>query len=182
MTAPTPICPVCRGLDDAKSKITPMADDFRVECQACGAFVFTLEAWEDELDPEGAHASKWSPYLRAALSHGLRARLDVPSHPQRTDLALLTEAALAQFRAGGPRLPSPARVVENIIRLVGNHEHETGEPLKRAPPGFYALIGAANPEAANRRFVQAHVSGVLTAIAGDRKDPEFLDAALMLEG
>ncbi len=95
-------------------------------------------------------SSYWelSPLQRAVLSHCIRTRSDESSKTESEPLEITSEV-LDSFRSN-VSLPSRAEQATNIIRFIGDEVSRSGEAVGQLPPGFHAIIGALNFEAAIR--------------------------------
>lgn len=152
-----------------------------MKCDACGNFIVSEEAWDDELSPLSAAAGSWTPVKRAALSHAIRQRIDLPMHPRHVEFPFLTSERLRNFRSESARLPTAVQQARAIIRFVGNHERETGEPLHTPPPHFYVSVGALHPSGAGRLLRELVQRGLINA-ALPMNEAAFNQAQLTLDG
>lgn len=153
-------CHVCLNANGATA--TCLGDDpVRVQCTVCGDYVVTLEAIEDDLGADWGD-KKWPAIKRAALSHALRQRLNVPLH-EATKLPLLTRAVLNDLEKN-ISLPTPLEQARNIIRFIGDHNRETGDVLESFPDHFCAVVGAPTLEAAVQLLGDLRRRGDIEAI------------------
>lgn len=116
-------CPICRNSDGAQCvRVSPQTERIRFECDRCGPFNISDTALDDSA-LEGLGLVQ-----RAALSHRIRT--------QFTKADLLTTVWLNQNREK-LKLPSPAKQVANLIRIIGERKLATGEDT----PVWVSLVG-----------------------------------------
>lgn len=180
------VCPVCLNAHGATADFAKGPEGVRVGCSVCGGFITTTEAWDDWLDPERPQAAWWTPLRRAALSHALLTRSDVPikfpPHPRYPEYPMITSPVLQALKAAGALLPSPPEQVRNILRIVGDHERETGAPLDRPAPDFYARAGCASPAAAERLAIEMNRQGLIRMLGEHTGEPVMLELSPTLAG
>ena len=164
-------CPVCLSPNGSTCRKRIHDDSFIFECDICGTFRTSREAFEDTLDPD---LSRLSPIERASLSHRLRTTAQ--------ESAQITTGWLEHFLANSA-LPSPAIQAANIIRFIGDEVLRTGERIPRLPVGFHAIVGSPNREFAARLAEELCDRGVLKGIdASSDSGAALLDMDLTLSG
>jgi hypothetical protein len=139
----TSACPVCAD-STAQMMSIPAYALYRVRCPVCGEFLVSTDALMDRLGPD--LGNKWLPVKRAALSHALRLRANIPLH-DGTGLPWLHNALLKELEDSALDLPTPLQQARNIIRFIGDHERNNGAALERLPYETTAVVGAPNASA-----------------------------------
>ena len=141
-------CPVCLNVEGGSCRKPTSRDLF--ECDTCGIYKIDIDKLEGQKPDGSFESSQWEldPLQRAALSHRIRTRSDASSQP-KSDPFEITSDVLDSFRSDG-RLPSPAVQATNIIRFIGDEVLRSSKAVGQLPPGFHAIIGALNFEAAIR--------------------------------
>ena len=139
-------CPVC--LCESSCRKPTSRDLF--ECDICGIYKIDIDKLEGQ-NPDGSfESSQWNlnSLQRARLFHSIRRRSD-ESLKTGSDPFEITSDVLDSFRSDGS-LPSPAVQATNIIQFIGDEVSRSGKAVGQLPPGFHAIIGALNFEAAIR--------------------------------
>lgn len=136
------------------SRVTEAANFSRyvVKCDVCGDFEVAWEACWDYLCGEGEASANWTDVRRANLSFMLRNSKSL--HHSESGKPFLNRYILDQISDENRYGPSVPEQINHLIRAIGDHERETGEPLGKQPVGFYARIGAAHPTAVVRLVSQ----------------------------
>lgn len=165
-------CHVCLNANGATANCVG-DDPVRVQCTVCGDYVVTLEAIEDNLRADWGDR-KWPAIKRAALSHALRLRLNVPLH-EGSKLPLLTRVVLNDLEKN-ISLPTPLQQARNIIRFIGDHEREAGSVLEQLPPSFTSVVGAPTPASVIQLMLDLREQKQLVFI--ERKGVEGLASAM----
>jgi len=172
-------CPICLNIYSEKAKIVEVDWDYGVNCPVCGRYKITEPAYSDILDPQTGRGQKLSSVRRAAISHMLRSRKDGDS----SSIPKLTSDILNNFLDANRLGPSPAEQATKIIKYVGDDVSHTGKVVDRFPVGFYAIIGAPNPEFSERLAKELIEQGILSGIDASTMDgTEHLDINLTLKG
>jgi nucleoside 2-deoxyribosyltransferase len=126
-------CPICANAEGATCAEVP-APNFRgaaINCTSCGLYKITSSL----LASFAAEGKILNRLQRASLSHVVRQQSD------HANTVKLHDSDFDYFKKI-PALPSPPQQAKNAIRVIGNHERETGEHLNDLPNGFFAQIGA----------------------------------------
>ena len=172
-------CPVCLNMHSDPAQIVHAGTNFRVDCPVCGHYILTDEAWTDLLDPQTGVGHNLSELSRATISHTLRSG----SATNSSSLPMLTVAFLKPFVEGERSGPIRAEQATNIIKYIGNEVSRSGLAVERLPVGFYAIIGAPNPELAARLARELVEIGILSGIdASTMGGTDLLDLDLTLGG
>ena len=161
-------CPVCLNLQGGNciSIINGSRDTWSIECDVCGDYEVTHEAFEDWLNPE---RGDFTSMQRAVLSHRLRT-------------ATRESGPLDHFESENG-LPSPAVQAINIIRYVGDEVLRSGEPIPHLPVELSAIIGSPNREFAARLAKELYEQGTLSGIDTSSMDgTDLMDINLTLNG
>ena len=127
-------CAICQGKDEAFCKTFGLAsrDALGFLCQACGEYETTRTARLTWLDSNRLNARE-----RAALSHQIRVADRTNGNP------VLATHWLEHF-ASEARLPNPALQAINLIRIIGDHQSESGEGYIVDGVSDAALVGSFN--------------------------------------
>ncbi len=144
-------CPVCLRGD---ARVLDVHGRAQVDCQVCGLFRITSEAWADELDPQVGTGSKLTALHRARLGHLIRSSASKGAIPS------IDSAFVQNFVAGGHRGPTPAEQVINLVRLIGDHVTQTGTPFA-ADEATPVTIGAFDAASLYHLFRQLSEKRVL---------------------
>jgi hypothetical protein len=172
-------CPVCLNKHSEPASITEANLQLRVDCPVCGRYALDRSLWGDELDPQTGAGYTLSERCRAALSHQLR----TSSSNGTSGWPLLTRDRFIGFKDSGCIAPNPAAQVTNIIRYLGDEISNTGAKVESLPIGFYAQIGAPNPEFAAQLASELAEKGLITAIDASSNDgTDLIGIGLTLEG
>lgn len=162
-------CPVCRSVNDSQCQVEKTSQlTIVVDCEICGRFTLHYTTAIRYFD---ADTSPLTQMQRASLSHQLRTASQASAIPS------ITLDWLERFLADSA-LPSPAIQAINIIRFVGDEVSRTGEPVKRFPIEFHAVIGSPNRDFAGRLVKELCSRGILTSMSSI----EMLNVDLTLDG
>jgi hypothetical protein len=152
-------CPVCQGADGAGCRELEGSNGARrFDCDVCGTFEVTEEAWEDFV---ALASSTLSPIQRAALSHRLRSYSTLNRAVPKLTTEYINQAAMAGFN-----LPTPAIQAANIIRYIGDEVSKTGNAVQSFPLCFHALVGSPNLDFAFIIMGELEQKGLLTGRPG----------------
>ena len=170
MDTPTE-CPVCLSgrlrstqVRNAKRpQIRSEGHNLIVDCDTCGQYVLSKELWTDVLSPESHGGRRLSDVCRARLSH----RLITGATTDPSKRLMLTRDYLDRFIARGCPGPTPGEQAINIIKYVGNEISQSGKRIDNFPTGFYAIIGAPNPEFADELTAELVSQGILTGLVSE---------------
>lgn len=117
MQYPNQRCAICQGKDGAQCRTFPLGnrDALGFACEACGEYEVTRTAQVTWLDRD-----RLSLRQRAALSHTVRIT-------DRSNGRPVLDTYWMEHFVTEAHLPNPALQAINLIRLVGDHQSETGE-------------------------------------------------------
>jgi nucleoside 2-deoxyribosyltransferase len=179
MSGPS-VCPVCLDLHSSNAKITTGHGGSRIDCQNCGVFGCSEEAWDDILDPQSSAGCKLTAVQRSKLSHRIRAAgADGTSKWPKINFDFVE-----RFVADGFPGPSPAQQASNLIRYIGDEVSKTGERLEQLPINLFAIIGSPNPDFAGELTLELIRKGTL--VGNERRamgiSPSALYVGLTLKG
>lgn len=174
-------CPVCLNAFGGQARVSQSSIgwDLITECDICGRFTLSLEAFDDYLDPATPGPTRMTKLFRARLSHRIRTSADnSPKIP-----ANITADSIERFLKDGAPGPTPAEQANNIIRFIGDHVSNTGESLEDFPTHFYSSVGSPNPSFAANLVCELHDRGLVTGspIIG-MNGSAFINAGLTLTG
>ncbi len=176
-------CPVCQNVHGGHSEASPISGGWgwRIDCEICGRYDITKEAYHDELKIGAAYENEWTEVRRVALSHALITQRDVPIG--EAGLPVLATGILEEFRKSGRTLPTRLQQANNTIQYIGNYEYENGQRLELIELKFYARIGAISPDSASTLAYELHEIGLvgMDQVMG-ANGYGFEDAFLTLDG
>jgi hypothetical protein len=173
-------CPICFNAHETKSLVDPYREGYVVDCEACGRFNLSKEAWEDFLDPNCREGKKLSPVYRSRLSH----RIQESQKSSQGNRPTVVSSDLEAFIRDGCPGPTPAQQAANLLRIVGDEISRTGHPLMILPKSIHAIIGSPNRAAVSQLMTELiqmhHLSG--TGIGGTNAEGVVVRANMTLTG
>jgi hypothetical protein len=133
------VCPICLSIDGlpvtkSGNAANGFGDTFH-DCPSCGLFIVDRCGKDDYLGPE---RNKTTAAARASLSHWVR------QQPKTQNTIVVTEELIRAAVNRELPLPNPSQLATNILRYIGDHTADTGEPLETLAPDFRASVGAVN--------------------------------------
>lgn len=144
-------CPVCLNAHGTKFReLRADYDSTSFECEVCGKFRIARPALVTYFHPDRPHLSAMQ---RAALSHRLRSG-------QSDEVVPLISMRWIQETLPSLRPPSPAIQVANLIREIGDHVANSGEPYI-PQPATVSVTGAINLRALNDIIRQLSGKGLI---------------------
>lgn len=185
------VCPVCIDADGGRCEISK---ERLIRCAVCGEYTVSAELLIKTLysgTPDGmGGVLELEATQRRMLSHLVRTRSNrLGKNTMGTPV--LTEESLTVVRTR-VSLPLPRQQALNLIRFLGVHERNCGEPLSQLPEHIHAAIGAMNWRGVNRLVDELQnrglvvTDGIGTAVRVDpvtrKADQAFTNIRLSLEG
>jgi hypothetical protein len=173
-------CPVCQNIHSDAAKIISQSGRIRVDCLVCGRYILSEEVWDDQLNPQSAAGHKLSDLTRARLSHRL---ITGRTLDNSTDWILLSKEFLDHFIEDGGKGPTPSEQAINITKYVGDAVSRSGSRLRDLPTGFYAKVGAPNPDFTAELALELARRGILSGIdTSSASGSGIIDIGLTLDG
>lgn len=134
-------CPVCLGVNGGTASIRSAGNWYVVDCQICGEFQITHDAYERYLNPTIETRCHLSQTQRNLIAHKIRTS---PSEFGENRPAIMNEI-MDGFLEQGITGPNPAQQATNAIRFIGDEITRTGERLDTLPNYFFVEIGSPTP-------------------------------------
>jgi len=147
-------CPVCEGKTGGKCQSAGSQiglDAVAFKCTACGYFEVTRTAISSQPLADRTSLTK---IQRASLSHAIR------RNAESGKTFVIDGTWLGQFLQTA-KIPSPVQQATNLVRAIGEHITETGEPFPAKLPATCALMGSPDTNLMGNLFKSLKSDGVI---------------------